>query len=115
MPTDFVRIEIDSKELVSAPDGVAFIRERAVKEIKLTKQYDEEEMAFVEKDEDGVLAESCRKSYLGVRDSASSREQREARLQDKEKPVTHAPYRWNVKVAYSKPGTRGMWNRLRAE
>jgi hypothetical protein len=113
MPSDKVVIEIDGKALIAAPDGPVFIRERAIQEIRLTKRYDEEEMKFVEKD--STFTASCENAYLKVRDACSGREWHEAKVTDKGKTPSHAPYRWSVAIHYERPGTRGMFNRLMKE
>lgn len=113
--TGKVVIEVDSKSLLEAPDGPAYLRDAALREIELTRRYDRGEMELVRSDPSHTLEESCRRQYLRVRQAASSREMKEARVQDRGKPVTHRPYRWRVAIHYERPATRNWRDRVRRE
>jgi hypothetical protein len=109
MSSGKIVIEIDGKALLAAQDGPAFVKAQALQEIRLQSHYDEHEMEFVEKDE--TFIESCEKAYLKVRDAASGREWKDAKVADKGETPTHAPFRWKIGIHYERPGTRGWLDR----
>jgi len=108
-----VVIEVDGKALLAAPDGVAVITEQASKEIYLQNHYADDELKFVK--EDDVFKASCEQAFLKVRDAASGREKRDARVTDKGKTPSATPYRWKVGIRYTRPGTRNWREKVLKE
>ena len=121
-----VVVELDGKAVAEAPDGVAYVREIALRDIRLRYRYDEGEMAAVARDP--VLNRSCESAYLRVRDRASTREWRDAKMRDRYELAraknegreaghysrlpanpSSAPFRWSVPIHFSRPETRGRF------
>lgn len=102
-------IEVDGRTLSTAPDGVAVIREQALRELRLRRHYDDTEAELVAADT--LFTRSCETAYLRVRDAASRREWREGKLSDRGKVPSATPFRWRIPIRYARPRTRGFTER----
>lgn len=106
-----VVVEVDGRTLLTSGDGVAVIREQALREIQLRHRYDDVEAGIV--NDDPLFHRSCETAYLRIRDAASRREWREGKLTDRGKVPSAVPYRWRVPIRYNRPHTRGRLERER--
>lgn len=111
MSAGAVRLELDGHELMQAPDPSVVVKEAALREIALRHHYDGGEMEIVENDE--LLSRSSEAVALKVREAARAREWRDAHVADKGRTPTAAPFRWRVKVHFTRPETRGAFDRKR--
>jgi len=111
--TDKVDVRLGWAEVSASEDPQEYIRQAALGEIQLMRRYEEGEMVAVEKDDDGVLRDSCRNAYLWMRGKVERREKANVRAKKKGTPEDPSPLAWKVPVAYSRPATRTWMNRPR--
>lgn len=105
MSTDSVTVIVNWPEAVQSGDPVQHIKHQATEKLRLQDHYTSEELQVVE--EDDVCTESCREIAGRLHRQEEKRVRREWKYPD----GTDDSVEEQVKVAYTRPATRGWMNR----
>lgn len=109
MATERVVIIVDWSQAEASDDAERFVRDAALRELQMGKGY--RRMELEEVGRDATFAESCRRTAIRMHNRETDRKRRvlAGRQGVPEKLVE------KTTVVYTRPVSRGMWDRERAE